>query len=131
MTALFLLAAPFAASMAGANVDDNATWGLCQADEANEQGDEASNGTVDETPPFANTSEEDCEEAEHPADRSVPGPDDRPGADENPGDEYREDPGGDDGSDAGEEQPEDPPEEGSDQGDEGSDSGEDGSGNRP
>lgn len=119
VTALILVAAPLAtatgAATDGANesamtdgANESATWGLCQAQENNRQGNNASNGTVDETPPFANLSEEDCEDAEHPRNQS-PGeqgpPDDRPGQgdgdeegedehpdeDENPGDEERRD----------------------------------------
>lgn len=106
VTAVFLLAAPFASTMAGANADDSATWGLCQAQDNNQQGNESSNGTVSETPPFSNLSEEDCEEAEHPAndtpspeDPPEERPDDTPGEEDNPGDDSpdeEDNPGDDD-----------------------------------
>lgn len=127
VTAVVMLAAPFATTMAGANADDNATWGLCQADDANDQGDNSSNGTVGETPPFANLTEEDCEEAEHPS-NGTPGEDnvpedpggdeagedeeDHPDEDDNPGDDRgdRSDEGDNQGEDEGDERGDDPDE---------------------
>lgn len=95
VTALALLAAPMALATVTAGVaDDNATWGLCQAHDASEQGNESSNGTVHDTPPFQGINESTCENATAPwngtpgEDRvpeDPPDEDDHPGEDDNPG----------------------------------------------
>jgi hypothetical protein len=92
LAALFLVAAPIVAASEDGGPDENATWGLCTAQNNSDQGDDASNGTVSDTPPFNNTSEEDCDDAEHPANGT-------PGEDHAPSDPGKpDDPGqGDDG----------------------------------
>lgn len=115
LSALFLVAAPLA--VAEEHGEDQAppeesTWGLCQAKEASQPGDEASNGTVSETPPFQNLTEEDCEDAERPGNDTAPGgpPEDLPGAEDHP----------DDDDNAGDDQEPDHPDDrdsGSDEGD--------------
>ncbi len=74
---------------------DEATWGLCQAYFASEPGNEASNGTVYDTPAFEDINASVCEDTEPPW-AGTPGEDyapddpvrDRPGEDDNPGDDY-------------------------------------------
>lgn len=112
----------FAFPVALADEDDTSedeseasTWGVCVADEANQQGDEDSNGTVSSAGPFNATSEEDCDEAAAPwngttGDDHVPADPPHDGED-NPGDEKRD----------GEEDSED----GAENGDDGRDRGED------
>lgn len=110
---------PAALAEHGDESNEAATWGLCQAKEESQPGDEASNGTVSESPPFSDLSEEECEEAQHPA-SGTPGEDRIP---ENPGqDNIPDHPGGDDhpdgedhpdqednpGGDAGDQEPEHP-----------------------
>lgn len=75
---------------------EEATWGLCTAEEENQDGDEASNGTVSSTPPFNQTSEEDCEQTKHPsnqtrdrANETRPGPEDHPDDEDNRGEDER------------------------------------------
>lgn len=98
LTLAVVLAAPFMVASANTTdtFDENATWGLCEADEVNEQGDEASDGAVEDTPVFSNLTEEDCENATAPW-NGTPGkeyapkdpgePDDNPDEDDNPGDD--------------------------------------------
>lgn len=97
IAALALVAAPMAAADHGGDhgdPPDAANFGLCTAQDASEDGDENSNGTVSETPPFSSLDEEDCEDAEPPS-----GPGDTPAPD-NPGDdEQPEDPGDDNSPD--------------------------------
>jgi hypothetical protein len=114
-----LFAFPISLAEEGADdgPDENATWGLCTAQDANEGGDEASNGTVSSTPAYNDTDEEDCEEAEHPA-NDTGGPEDRPGADDNPGDDRGEQP--DERSDEADDRRES---QGGEDGDDGSDRG--------
>lgn len=115
LAALVLIGGPLVASTSVADgADDNATWGLCQADENNEQGDNSSNGTIEETPPFENLSDSDCENASAPWE-GTPGedhaPNGTPGPGDNPGD------GGDDGGD-GDDHPDEDDNPGDDQGNE-------------
>lgn len=117
---------------------EESTWGVCVADDASEQGDEDSNGTVSSTPPFASTSEEDCDEASAPwngtaGDDHVPADPPHDG-DDNPGDEGQ---GQDDASEEGSENGDEAQDrrEDSEEDDAGNDredgSGENGSSNRP
>lgn len=88
VVALVLLAAPIAGAADGSGgADENATWGLCQAQDANEQGNESSNGTVHDTAPFANVNESNCENASSPW-AGTPGEDHVP---DDPGDDNRND----------------------------------------
>lgn len=121
---LGLLTAPFALAEDG-DPDENATWGLCTAQEASQPGDDASNGTLGSTPPFANTTDEECANATHPA-NGTPGEDhvpSDPGADE--GDENRDDRAedGEENASEGEDRANDG-EENADEGDDGADDGE-------
>lgn len=117
--------------------DDNApedpsqasTWGVCVADEANQQGDEDSNGTVSRTGPFNATSEEGCDEATAPwngtaGDDHAPADPPHDGED-NPGDEKRD---GEENSEDGAANGDDGRERGENARDEGSDQR---SGNQP
>lgn len=118
LAAIVMLAAPMVVSAEGDGADENATWGLCQAQENSEQGNNASNGTVQSTPPFENLSEEDCENAEPPW-AGTPGADhapEDPGRPENPGGDHP----GEDENPGGDQQPDDNPDQddnpGNDQG---------------
>lgn len=97
--ALALVAAPMAAADHGGDhgdPPDAANFGLCTAQDASEEGDENSNGTVSDTPPFSSLDEEDCENAEPPAGPGdTPAPDD-PGSDapSDPGSQAPDNPGG-------------------------------------
>lgn len=87
VTALVLLAAPAAMATFPSEGEDPSLWGRCTAQDAFEQGNESSNGTVGETPPFANLTEDECDNATAPWDGT-------------PGDEHvPEDPGNDSGED--------------------------------
>lgn len=120
LLAILLLTAPLAASQEDAPGEDGdappeqATWGLCNAQDASQDGDDASNGTVSSTPPFANLTEDDCDAAAHPAngtpgaDHAPFGPsdhpdgDDHPDGEDNPGADHRDGQGDDgDGGDDG------------------------------
>lgn len=63
-----------------------AHYGLCTAEEASQPGDDNSNGTVASAPPFANTTEEECDQAERPGNGTAPGygPDDHPDDEDHP-----------------------------------------------
>lgn len=103
--ALVLFAAPIVSAQGDDGANENATWGLCQAQEASQPGDDASNGSVSSTPPFSNTSDEECENAEDPWAGTPggdhvpedPGQPDDPGAPEDPGED--DNPGDDQGGD--------------------------------
>lgn len=66
LAGLVLLSAPFVTASDHDGPSDDATYGLCTADDNHDPGDEASNGTVAETSPFENTSEDECQNASHP-----------------------------------------------------------------
>lgn len=126
LSALFLVAAPLAVAEEHGEDQgppEESTWGLCQAEEASQPGNEASNGTVNETPPFQDVDEEDCENAERPGNGTAsddrPGADDHPDEDDNPGDDRASDHPDEDDNAGDEQEPDHPDDEdrGSDEGD--------------
>lgn len=83
---------------------EEAHYGLCTAEDASETGDEESNGTVSSAPPFANTTEAECDQAERPGNGSAPGygPDDHPDDEDHPnGSDRGNRSDGDEGADRG------------------------------
>lgn len=104
LIAVMLLAAPAVVAQEDGPAEES-TWGRCVAQDNNRDGNDASNGTVDNTSAFENLTEEDCENASAPWENAnnssnVPsdiGPGDNPGDGDHPGQD--DDPGeGDDGS---------------------------------
>lgn len=73
-----LVGAGLTAAAEDGDVPEEAHFGICTAREHAEEGNDASDGTVYDTPPFNSTSEEDCENATHPGNDSIP---DDPGQD--------------------------------------------------
>lgn len=94
-TALLVAAAPLAVADGPA---DDSEWGRCQAYFAAETGNDNSNGTVYDTPPFQNLSEEECEETSPPYE-GTPAEEhagDHPGQNaQDPGSQAPDDPGDD------------------------------------
>lgn len=85
MVACLMIAAPVVVAQEDdGETPEESTWGLCQAKQASQPGNQASNGTVNQTPPFSNVSEEDCQEADHPSNQTF-GPDDHPDDEDHPG----------------------------------------------
>lgn len=99
IAAILLVASAGLVAAEDGDPPDAANYGLCTADENNDEGDENSNGTVSETPPFSSLDDEDCP-SEPPS-----GPEDTPA---DPGGESPDDPGSQAPDDPGSQAPEDP-----------------------